>query len=90
MKTETVKKTPTYLDTPYYSACGCKLEVIDGGLRTLFTRCPVHAAAPELLEALKNLTEIVKSNQHADGKYFANANQEFKEAVAAIAKAEPR
>jgi len=40
--------------------CGCHLELVDGGAE--FRQCPTHAAAPDLLAALKDVRDFLRAH----------------------------
>lgn len=85
MKTDKAANKTTHApgrETMMETNCACRfISERDGkDLDVLF--CPVHAAAPELLAALKSMSE---SYEHDDLKMLGRANDA---ARAAIAKAE--
>lgn len=64
-------------------ACGCEVTMDDYspdcGAKYLIERCPLHEAAPDLLEALKGLARAIP----IDSPYF----EKIKTAEKAIARA---
>jgi hypothetical protein len=74
------------------AACSCTVEHRGSAIRIIY--CPVHAAAPNLLEACKLLlpyaAELLEVSRSMDGVLPSklNAENDIERAEAAIAKAE--
>jgi hypothetical protein len=65
--------------------CGCKLERVASGLKMV--DCPLHAAAPELLEALKGCMSQILSFDPGGCNEAQPYGGRLAQARAAIAKA---
>ena len=66
--------------------CGCELTYVSGTNNAAYFQCTLHASAPELLEALKMLCNIV-THPHATKAEMGNI---AKETQAILAQAEGR
>lgn len=49
-----------------YLVCGCKISEFPVNLNHPIKFCPLHKAAPKLLEALKDIVNIERKDRHYD------------------------